>query len=475
MKGRNFSKSMQRTKYVLTDFVMVSIAFFLFNIFRYHELGIHTYGFPTLWDYLSSTKLITEQILVPLGLSGIYWLSGYYNEPFIKSRLSELSTTVLSVTVSTMILYLILLINDTTGLKIKDYEVILTLFGSLLLFTYSGRWALTQRTIRHLRKRHWIYSTLIIGNSKKSRDIYNKLKKSGSIWTYDVVGFIKLEREHQIADGLPSWEWNEVEHICADNAVDQIILAPEVIRDSEIMNILSRLFPLNIPVKIAPDTLSYITANIHMNDILGTPFIDLTSPRISEFQKNVKRTFDVFASLAAMTILSPLLGLTALMVRFSSSGPIVYKQERIGKGHKPFMIYKFRSMHNDAEKNGPQLSSETDNRITPWGRVMRKYRLDELPQFWNVLKGDMSLVGPRPEREFFIEQIMVKAPYYGLIFQVKPGITSWGMVKYGYAKNVNEMVSRSRYDLIYLNNMSISTDIKIMIYTIKTVLKGAGV
>ena len=234
MKGRNFSKSMQRTKYVLTDFVMVSIAFFLFNIFRYHELGIHTYGFPTLWDYLSSTKLITEQILVPLGLSGIYWLSGYYNEPFIKSRLSELSTTVLSVTVSTMILYLILLINDTTGLKIKDYEVILTLFGSLLLFTYSGRWALTQRTIRHLRKRHWIYSTLIIGNSRKSRDIYNKLKKSGSIWTYDVVGFIKLEREHQIADGLPSWEWNEVEHICADNAVDQIILAPEVIRDSEI-------------------------------------------------------------------------------------------------------------------------------------------------------------------------------------------------------------------------------------------------
>lgn len=177
-----------------------------------------------------------------------------------------------------------------------------------------------------------------------------------------------------------------MEHICADYAVDQIILAPEVIRDSEIMNILSRLFPLNIPVKIAPDTLSYITANIHMNDILGTPFIDLTSPRISEFQKNVKRTFDVFASLTAMTILSPLLGVTALMVRLSSSGPIVYKQERIGKGHKPFMIYKFRSMHNDAEKNGPQLSSETDNRITPWGRVMRKYRLDELPRSGMSLK-----------------------------------------------------------------------------------------
>jgi len=475
MKGRNFSNAMQRTKYVTTDFVMVSVSFFLFNIFRFHELGAHTYGFPDVWAYVLSKTLLWEQILIPISMIGVFWLSGYYNRPFSKSRLEELSVTVASVTVATVAIYLLMLINDTTGLKIKDYEIILTLFGLLAVFTYIGRYILTTRTTNHLRKRHWIYSTLIIGNSRKSREIYRKLKEAGSIWAHDVVGFIRLEREHQVSDGLQSWAWEDIEHICRQYTIDQIILAPEIIRDGEIMTILERLFPLDIPVKIAPDTLSYVTANIHLNDILGIPFIDLTSPRMSEFQKNVKRTFDVIASSVALVLLSPIMLATALCVRFSSPGPVIYSQERIGKGHKPFRIYKFRSMRKDAEKDGPRLSNDHDTRITPVGRVMRKYRIDELPQFWNVIKGDMSLVGPRPEREFFIEQIVRRAPYYGLIFQVRPGITSWGMVKYGYASTVQEMVIRSRYDLVYINNMSISTDLKILIYTIRTIVKGAGV
>ncbi len=475
MKGRNFSNAIQRTKYVAADFVMVSIAFFLFNIFRFHELGLYTYGYTDVRAYILSTKMLWEQLLIPLLMIGIYGLSGYYNRPFSKSRLQELSVTLASVAVGTVLIYLLLLINDTTGMKIKDYEIIIALFSLLAVFTYAGRYVLTSRTVNHLRKRHWIYSTLIIGNSKKSREVYRKLKESGSVWAYDVVGFIRLEREHQVEDELKSWQWDEVEEICRRYAIDQIILAPEVIRDTEIMNLLERLFPLNIPVKIAPDTLSYVTANIHLNDILGFPFIDLTSPRISEFQKNVKRTFDVVASAIALILLSPVLIVTALCVRFSSSGPVIYSQERIGKGHIPFRIYKFRSMRQDAEKDGPRLSSDNASRITPVGRVMRKYRIDELPQFWNVIKGDMSLVGPRPEREYFIEQIVKRAPYYGLIFQVRPGITSWGMVKYGYASSVKEMVSRSRYDLVYINNMSISTDLKIMIYTIRTIVKGAGV
>lgn len=241
------------------------------------------------------------------------------------------------------------------------------------------------------------------------------------------------------------------------------------------MKILGRLFPLGIPVKIAPDTLSYITGNIRLNDILGIPFIDLTSPRMSDFQTNVKRLFDISVSVFTMIVLSPALLAAAIAVRISSPGPVIYRQERMGKGRRPFTILKFRSMRIDAEKDGPRLSSDSDDRITPWGRVMRKYRIDELPQFWNVLKGDMSLVGPRPEREFFIRQIVRRAPYYGLIFQVRPGVTSWGMVKYGYASSVDAMVERSRYDLLYLNNMSISTDLKILLHTVRTVFEGAGV
>lgn len=475
MKGRNFSVIAQRSRYIAMDFVMTMIAFFLFNICRYSLLGMATYGYNTLWDFVFSQKLILEQIFIPLCLIGIYWLSGYYTHPIVKSRLTEFTLTLWSVIFATIVIFLILLINDTTGMKTRDYEIITILFILLLGFVYLGRVLLTTNQIKNLRKRHWIYSTLIIGNSKKSREVYRRLKEAGSIWVYDVVGFVSLPREHTIEDGEKVWEWDDIERICDEQNVDQIILAPEYIKDNTIMMLLERLFPIGVPVKIAPDTLSYVTGNIRLNDILGIPFIDLTSPRMSDFEKNVKRLFDVIASLLTITVLSPVLLIVALCVKLSSKGPVIYSQERMGKGHKPFRILKFRSMVIDAEHSGPQLSTKEDNRITPFGRFMRKYRLDELPQFWNVLKGEMSLVGPRPEREYYIEQIVKIAPYYGLIFQVRPGVTSWGMVKYGYASSVNQMVERSRYDLLYINNMSISTDIKIMLYTIRTVLKGAGV
>lgn len=474
MKGRNFSVCAQRVKYVVMDFIMTSAAFMLFNMFRYHALGIEN-EYPDVTGFLLNHKLVLEQIFVPVGIMCIYWVSGYYNRPFDKSRLSEFTTTLMSVLVSTIILFLALLINDTTGVKVRDYEMIVVLFGTMFVMTYLGRWFITSRTISHLRKGHWQYTTLIIGNSRKSRDVARLLHEGGSVWAYNVVGFIRLPGEEGVEDDRESWNWDEVESICREKDVDQIILAPEKIRDADIMNILERLFPLERPVKIAPDTLSYITGNIKLDDILGTPFIDLTSPRMSEFQKNVKRAFDVTASAVTLLLFSPVYAATAMAVKLTSPGPVIYRQERVGKGHRPFHIYKFRSMRNDAERHGPQLSTKEDRRITPFGQFMRKYRIDELPQFWNVLRGDMSIVGPRPERQYFIERIVERAPYYGLVFQVRPGITSWGMVKYGYASSVEEMVERSRFDLLYLNNMSIATDIKIMIYTVKTVLSGAGV
>ena len=179
-------------------------------------------------------------------------------------------------------------------------------------------------------------------------------------------------------------------------------------------------------------------------------------------------------SLIALVILFIPMLIVALTIKIDSKGPVFYSQERVGYKQKKFNILKFRSMTTDAEKSGPQLSSENDSRITKLGRILRKYRIDELPQFWNVLKGDMSLVGPRPEREYFIHKIVEKAPYYTLVHQVRPGITSWGMVKYGYAKNVDEMILRLRYDLIYLTNISILVDLKIIIYTVKTVFTGRG-
>ncbi|MDE5875416.1 MAG: sugar transferase, partial [Muribaculaceae bacterium] len=182
----------------------------------------------------------------------------------------------------------------------------------------------------------------------------------------------------------------------------------------------------------------------------------------------------VVISALVLLLLSPLLIWAACGVRMSSKGPVFYSQGRIGRRHRPFRIYKFRTMYENAETGTPRLSSDDDPRVTPFGRILRKYRIDEIPQFWNVIKGEMSIVGPRPERAYYIEKIVERAPYYTLVCQVRPGITSWGMVKYGYASTVEEMVERTRFDLIYISNMSLFIDIKILIYSIRTIIRGEG-
>lgn len=188
----------------------------------------------------------------------------------------------------------------------------------------------------------------------------------------------------------------------------------------------------------------------------------------------IKRAFDICFSLFVMVLGLPLLILLMVITKLTSRGPVFYKQQRIGINEQPFDIYKFRSMYVDAEKSGPQLSRDDDPRITKWGRIMRKTRLDELPQFWNVLRGDMSIVGPRPERQHFIQQILAKAPGYKLLLSIKPGITSIGQVNYGYAEDVDQMCQRMLFDLRYFNEVNIMTDIQIILQTVKVMFQGKG-
>ncbi len=471
-----YTEKKQRLKYVASDFVAVSVAFLFFNLYRYEtlpEIYVGTQGFK---NYLGQSVLIYEQASVPFFSLALFWLSGYYNRPLNKSRLQELITTFFSVLCLAFMIFVMLLSGDGQESKIFEPLSIIIIFLIFFTFVYFGRLMITSVSIRHFRKNRIPANILIVGCSEKAVSTARQMQQSDSFREYNVEGFIRIPGENNKLGNMTEkvWEIDDLEVLCSGKKIGLVVISPEKRNETAVVRIIERLLEKNLSVKIASDTFSVVTAGISMNDIMANPYIGLTTPRMNDFSRNLKLSFDYLISMLLLVILSPLLLLSMLIIRITSPGPAVFRQERIGKNNRPFIMYKLRSMKTDAENDKPLLSSENDRRITRFGRTLRKYHIDEIPQFWNVLKGDMSIVGPRPERKYYIDKIKKEAPYYCLLSQVKPGITSWGMVKYGYASDVSQMIERSRYDLIYLNNMSISVDLKIMIYTVRAILTGTG-
>ena len=346
-----------------------------------------------------------------------------------------------------------------------------------IIITFIPRIILTSRTVNQIHNKKIGFNTILIGSSQKAKDTFSEINNLKQATGHFVIGYVSTNGGKDVIKetGLKKLgAYNEISQIINNEKIEEVIIATEPKEHEKINNIINDLADLKVEIKVVADMYSILTGSVKMNSIYGALLISVNPEMMPSWQKTVKRIMDLFISIIAIIILSPIFIILSILIKSGSKGKIIFKQERIGFKNEPFQIYKFRSMYIDSEKNGPQLSSKDDNRITNIGRFMRKTRLDETPQFLNVIKGDMSLVGPRPERQYFIDKIITKAPHYKHLSKVKPGITSWGQVKYGYAENVDEMIARLKFDLLYVENMSLSLDLKILFYTAIIMLKGTG-
>jgi len=367
-------------------------------------------------------------VIYPFVCLVIYYLSGYYLRPFQKPLWRELLRTFLSAFVIALLFFFIIIIDD----NVVNYNRYLLSFGVLFGLQFALSY-IPRLTITLLSRRR---------------------------------GVMRTKEVHSM---------DEAKQLVAGEQDEVIINLPEGYTDRQLYELIAQLYPLACEISMVPRVYDMLTGAARIGQLDRPSLIRITAFHMTDSGLCIKRAFDVVSSFIGLLILSPLMAVISLLVRLSSKGDVIYRQERIGLYGRSFRIYKFRTMVDKAEQDGvPHLTTDDDPRITKIGRWLRKYRLDELPQLWNILKGDMSIVGPRPERPYFIDQIMKKAPYYCLIYKVRPGLTSWGPIRVGYTDTMEKMIERLNCDIVYVENMSILLDLKILFFTTGVILKGKG-
>lgn len=469
------NKPLQVLKYVFFDFMAAAISWSIFFIYRKAVIEPQRFGIDIPIEF--NSRYYLGLVLIPIFWLIIYYISGFYKNIYRRSRLIELGQTFTTSIIGVVVIFFTLILDDFIQSYKNYYQLFFTLFGLHFVLTYFFRLIITSQTIRKIHLRKIGFNTLIIGSNENAlklfKEMNNQIRPAGNRF----IGFVGLENNNdellnkyipklgQVADLVEIFEKENIE---------EVIIAIETIEHKRLSEILTIIENRQVVIWGVPDLYDFLSGMVKTNTIYGTPLIKISNGLMPGWQENTKRLIDVIFSLIASTLLLPFFIVLAVIIKTTSRGPVFYKQERIGRYGKPFHIYKLRSMVKDAENGLPSLSSADDDRVTPVGRFMRKTHLDEIPQFYNVIIGNMSLVGPRPERKYYIDQIVKLAPHYTHLQKLRPGITSWGQVKYGYASDIDEMLERLPYDMMYLKNISLYIDFKIIIYTLLVSFKGNG-
>ena len=421
----------QQLLYVFIDILSSLLVWGCFLIFRWLVYDGRVFSIDSV--LVPMFNFYTPLIVYPIGCLVIYYLSGYYLRPLRKPYLRELRRTLVSALIISISAFFIFIIDDPVTQYERYFTSLLVLFALQFLGSYIPRWLVTYI----------------------SHKLDNDIPRTYTIHTMKEVE--QFEQAHAV------------------EPYDEVILDfKSKTKENDIYTLINRLYPRNVEISVVPSLYDMLTGAAMIDEVSDQPLIHITEHKMSDTELCIKRAFDIVVSVAMLILLSPLYFILTLLVWYSSKGPVFYRQERIGLHGLPFEIIKFRTMCVHAESEIPQLSADNDPRITKVGKWMRKYRLDELPQFWNILRGDMSIVGPRPERRYFINQIEEKAPYYCMIYKIRPGLTSWGPIKVGYTDTLDKMIRRLNYDIVYIENMSLTLDIKIMFHTIGVIFNGKG-
>jgi exopolysaccharide biosynthesis polyprenyl glycosylphosphotransferase len=452
---------------IFSDWTTAFFSWFLFYFFR--KIIIEEVAFKT------DQAFMLGLVFIPFCWILLYYLQGSYHEIKRMYRLKSIGLTVSASIIGNTIIFFVLILDDDVKDYTSYYISAALLIGIHFILTIIPRLIIASIIVQQLSLKGKGFRTLLVGGGEKAVDLYNELNQLPKRINH-FVGFVNLNGiDKQLETQLAYLgHADQIEWAIKNHDIEEVIIALESTEHDKLKALIGKIENGNTRIKILPDMYDIISGSLRINNIFGALLIEINPEIMPFWQQAVKRLMDFILSFLAFILCIPLYIVSSILVKLSSPGKIFYLQERIGLNGKPFMIIKFRTMYENAEKTGPQLSSETDIRITPIGRFMRKTRLDEFPQFINVIKGEMSLVGPRPERQFYIDQIAQINPQFLHLTKIRPGITSWGQVKFGYAENVEQMLLRMKYDLVYIKNRSLALDLKILFYTVLIVLKAKG-